>query len=195
MATCGPQNRSNNSNSESSSSGSTSAGGTGGSSAGGTGGSSAGGTGGTSAGGTGGSTAEPSAKEWESSIGGKHLSVYFKGVNDGSSSQNGSVVVTGGEQFDIYLCSNKSYSATYVDTRCTSVSVDGASASSCGEGDHGQEQQFSGTWRVEIAQGTPYLIGYVSESGEEVGFSVGSDGTNFYLDQVATQVATNPYCN
>ena len=112
------------------------------------------------------STGTPSntqdAASWTDFFAGKHLYVY-QSASAFSGGVSGSASVSGGISMDLYLCSDKSYQYDYVDTTCTSVSVEGMSGSNC----DGQAEEYSdyGQWKVEMDQGIAYLV-FTSNLGD-----------------------------
>ena len=143
-----------------------------------------------------GTAGDPDA--WEDMLKGRHIQVYYSG-SDGDSSSTGSVYITGGETYDLYLCSDMTMTGSYEDTTCVSVYIplpDGGGMSSNGDcdGDYVQ-QQGSGTWKVQMVQGNvPALV--VSVQGmETLYFALGSDGNSFYIDGLEALFEGNPYCN
>jgi len=135
------------------------------------------------------STGTPSnaqdAASWTDFFAGKHLYVY-QSASSFSGGVSGSASVSGGVSMDLYLCSDKSYQYEYVDTTCTSVSVEGMSGSNCdGQAD---EYSDSGQWAVEMDQGIAYLV-FTSNMGD-VGYypmDVQNDTIYVYLSTSETE--------
>ena len=116
----------------------------------------------------------------------------FLDATDGSTGGGGDVFISGGETYDIYLCTDRTFTGTYEDTTCVSASVPGMGASSC-DGSSVQES-YSGSWDVVMEQNIPYLALTVQGIAEPVYFALGSDGTTFFVDRVPASLNANPYC-
>lgn len=129
--------------------------------------------------------------DWVNGIAGKQIHVFLD-ATDGSTGGGGEVFVSGGETYDIYLCTDRTFTGTYEDTTCVSVSVPGAGQSSC-DGTSTQES-YSGTWDVVMQQNIPYLALEIQGLTDTWAFALGSDGTTFFLDQVPATLTPNPYC-
>jgi hypothetical protein len=143
-------------------------------------------------------TLDPTKPEnWVDILKGRHVQVYYS-ASEGESSSTGSVYIIGGETFDLFLCSDMTLTGKYKDTTCVSVYVpndagDGNNSDSNCDGDY-EEQEGSGTWKVEMLQNNvPALV--VTVSGmETLYFALGSDGNYLFVDGIQAVLEDNPHC-